>query len=649
MKRIELKKMTLTNFKGAKDRVVEFGSSASFIAGGNGTGKTTIYEAYMWCLFNKNPYGNEIKVQPLDAKNNVIHNLETIVKLDLMVDGSQISLERRLKEDWTKPRGSSELVLKGTSSTYFVNDVPMTLAEYNAKLNLICDTTKWFLLSSINILPNMEQKSRRLALQSIAPEFNEADLAKEYHAVLDALSRGVSADELARTTKNNRAKAKADLDNIPARIDEIEKLRVSMDFEKEHAREKELIAELQEIDNKIYAIKNPELDSVYLKKSMAQRTKLENLRKSILEIESAANIKERQDRDSWEKETSGIKIDQLTAETNIKALEIKLQNNNANLESERKTLESLRNQWTSTNNQEQPSFDGICPTCGQPLPAYKIKEAEDNWRKNKADQLKRIEDLAQETKRNISNYKEEIAQNQSSLDDWRTKHEECISKATQANDKKFILAEDLLKSNQEYLQMVAEFSEIENNIKATSEESESNINEQLNPLTEQRIKIANELVEVRKNIAQEQTNTRIDAQRKELENQQRQLANVIAECEGVEAQVDEFKKRKITMVEENVSSMFELVHWKMYEPNISNDGEKEICQAIIDGIPYEQQNTATKFNAAIDMVNAFSKAYEVNVPLFIDNKESVSELLRTEAQIITLSVVDGADFQITNI
>ena len=87
----------------------------------------------------------------------------------------------------------------------------------------------------------------------------------------------------------------------------------------------------------------------------------------------------------------------------------------------------------------------------------------------------------------------------------------------------------------------------------------------------------------------------------------------------------------------------------MYEPNLTNDGEKEICQAIIDGKPYEQQNTATMMNAGIDIINGLSVASGVSVPLFVDNKESVSDLINTNAQLVTLEVVKGAQLTINNL
>ena len=125
-----------------------------------------------------------------------------------------------------------------------------------------------------------------------------------------------------------------------------------------------------------------------------------------------------------------------------------------------------------------------------------------------------------------------------------------------------------------------------------------------------------------------------------------ELAQSIADIDKIEYEIKQFKKRKILIVESSVSSLFDIVSWKMYEPNITNDGEKEICQAIIDGKPYETQNTATKMNAGIDIINGLSKACLITVPLFIDNRESVTNIIDTQAQTISLKVVENKSLTI---
>ncbi len=117
---------------------------------------------------------------------------------------------------------------------------------------------------------------------------------------------------------------------------------------------------------------------------------------------------------------------------------------------------------------------------------------------------------------------------------------------------------------------------------------------------------------------------------------------------GLEAEIAGYKKALCEAVENSVSSLFTIIRWKMFEPNLTNDGEKAICDAIVDGVPYgdDDLNTAARCNAGLDLINAFCKAYDVSIPVFIDNKESTSELIASDNQIITLSVKEGQELTI---
>ena len=53
-KEIKLMDLTLKNFKGIKDFSLNVNGVDARIYGENGVGKTTIYDAFLWLLFNKN-------------------------------------------------------------------------------------------------------------------------------------------------------------------------------------------------------------------------------------------------------------------------------------------------------------------------------------------------------------------------------------------------------------------------------------------------------------------------------------------------------------------------------------------------------------------------------------------------------------------
>ena len=45
-----------------------------------------------------------------------------------------------------------------------------------------------------------------------------------------------------------------------------------------------------------------------------------------------------------------------------------------------------------------------------------------------------------------------------------------------------------------------------------------------------------------------------------------------------------------------------------------------------------------KLNTGLDIINGLCKNYGVYAPIFIDNRESVTEIIETESQIINLIV-----------
>ena len=72
MKNIQIKKMALTNFKGLRNQEITFEQNTN-IYGANGTGKTTIFDAFTWMLFGKDSSDRkDFEIKTLDKLNVVI-------------------------------------------------------------------------------------------------------------------------------------------------------------------------------------------------------------------------------------------------------------------------------------------------------------------------------------------------------------------------------------------------------------------------------------------------------------------------------------------------------------------------------------------------------------------------------------------------
>src|SRR5690625_1769491 len=110
MKEIKLMNLKLVNFKGIKELEINFDGKDTSIYGENGTGKTTIFDAFVWLLFDKDSLNNSTQnfgIKTLDAVGNIIHKLDHEVEAVLLVDDKKLTLKKTYREQWTKKRGTN--------------------------------------------------------------------------------------------------------------------------------------------------------------------------------------------------------------------------------------------------------------------------------------------------------------------------------------------------------------------------------------------------------------------------------------------------------------------------------------------------------------------------------------------------------------
>jgi len=123
----------------------------------------------------------------------------------------------------------------------------------------------------------------------------------------------------------------------------------------------------------------------------------------------------------------------------------------------------------------------------------------------------------------------------------------------------------------------------------------------------------------------------------ELNQQEGKMAQELASLEGVEFSIEQFTKAKMDTLENRINGRFKIVKFKMFETQI-NGGEVEACTTLINGVPYSDANTAAKIQAGLDIINTLSDHYGIVAPVWVDNRESVTELPETNAQLINLIV-----------
>jgi len=138
-------------------------------------------------------------------------------------------------------------------------------------------------------------------------------------------------------------------------------------------------------------------------------------------------------------------------------------------------------------------------------------------------------------------------------------------------------------------------------------------------------------------LAGKEQKERIEARIAELESTEEKSAQELSTLEGLQFSLLEFDKRKMDVLEERINGRFRLVKFKLFDSTIDGS-HKPACVALVNGVPYTDANTASKINASLDIINVFSDYYNVKAPVFIDNRESVTDIIHTDMQVINLVV-----------
>ncbi|MCD8265654.1 MAG: ATP-binding protein, partial [Prevotellaceae bacterium] len=91
MKRVTIKQMRLVNFKGIRELEAAFDGRLTDICGKNGTGKTTVYDAFTWALFGKDSQDRkQFDIKTLGRDGKPLPDIPHEVSVLLDVDGEEI-------------------------------------------------------------------------------------------------------------------------------------------------------------------------------------------------------------------------------------------------------------------------------------------------------------------------------------------------------------------------------------------------------------------------------------------------------------------------------------------------------------------------------------------------------------------------------
>ena len=138
----------------------------------------------------------------------------------------------------------------------------------------------------------------------------------------------------------------------------------------------------------------------------------------------------------------------------------------------------------------------------------------------------------------------------------------------------------------------------------------------------------------------------------ELEQRTRDVAKEFEQVERGIHLCEEFTRTKARLVTESINKHFSRVRFILFRDQI-NGGLREVCEPTginRDGqwVEYRSLNFADKINTQLDIVNTLNKHYGVNLPVIMDQGESVTNPMPIDEQFIRLivSAADSENFRI---
>ena len=636
MKQIQFKKIKLLNFCGIRNAEYEFGDALTIVKGKNGLGKTSVANAILYALFGKDINGNSLDIKTFDKDHNIIKEIPHEVELTLSVDGDEIVLKRSLTDSWKGEECRNTF-------KYYVNGEISTAGDFKNVVDSICPEDVFRLCSSTRDFVCRPWQEQRNKLQALVGNITTDDITQcdeKFDFVVEAL-RKQDIDKYVHHIKYKRKEVQEQLDAVPIRLEELNKsLPEAQDWEALSTEKAQLNEKLVEYANKMQEIRTGcadkvRLDAIRKKIDFAEKRK-RNMEQGALNLSTEIATKHQSDILTSNAAVASAQrlVDDLKAEmkglndTKINAGKQKEECEKQANEINQKTDEANASTW------EWNAEDGICPHCGQPLPAEDVerikKESEQNFNNRKANTLKKLDedfDKLQETYTNLKKILEDVDKdmqdNMNNMTEAQKQLKEAEFKKLEVDADKPKTYEQILAEKEEYQQVVKELADLQAELDKPSETSSEETAKMLTELEKERDPIGIRYNEVLELLGTKESFDRITARIAEINEDK---ANYQTQLDELDEKLDiasEYNQKACQLLEDRINEHFSYVKFSLFKTNLK--GERETtCECYHDGVPYRRLNTAAKVNAGIDIAYTFAKYNEIEVPMLLDECESVN-------------------------
>lgn len=657
---IRLQKEIIENFKGIKSFTLDIGGKNAIVSAQNGTGKTTLYDLFLWVFFGKDSTGAaEFGLRPLDGDNNPIKGLVTVGEITLDIDGKIRVFSRAHHEKLVKKQ------VRGFTTQYWVDGLAMKKKDYDDRIiDLVATEETFKLLTDLDYFCNEKKfhwENRRGVLLDIAGDIGSP---KGFDALLASIGDHELKD-YKKILKDRIKRLVKDRDEINPRIDEqqrnldiwLEKAVDTTEFEKQRhdlkndltgldLKRKEILETQKERQEKIDALNE-------LKNSLADRVR--DLKHDTTGIQGLIEEKT--------KIVAGVADKQMVLSQTEQAIKLQqgvIDGANERLAATLVRLDEARNAYLEAKKTPitpPPVADGLCFNCNQELPDEMkgnivadrndiIKEMEDSRKSHleafansarlKNDEYKALADSIIILNGEMDGFKVDLEKAQIEYDEseqYRLQRAPVIDEAIAKNETTPPAKDELCISLNKQIEVAA------------GEVGEPTV-DQLTEIEAEHTLTREKLETVAENLLQADTAKQIQPRIDELNAKENDLAQKIAYDEKELEDIKNYFKAECELIESAVNGKFEHITFRLFKELLKTDSEGNAdtvpcCDALLDGVTYDDMSDGEKIFCSIDIINTLSEHFEITVPLFIDRAETFTKDCHAHGQVIEFHAVKG--------
>lgn len=634
---MKLLRLTLDNFKGTKHFSLDLpeGCSAA-VYGENGTGKTTLADAWCWLLFGVDSKGqSDSKNGGFQVSTKGTSGLDYSVSAVIEVDGRTHTLRRVYREEFSRKNGESEKGQAKNHTDYYLDDTPLkTKKQYDAFIDTLFPSREIGRALTIpSYFPrDLEPGSRReLLLKLFSPEITE-DSVMDRHPELARLRtyKGYKTVEQYRDwAKAQRTAVNKELDSIPGRIDEANLAkREEVPTPEDDAVFQRLQAEKAKLAMKISAIRSGSAQMDAIRRKSETEALLSERRAAYMGKFLHANDALNADAQALRKEISD-------KERAVFLLKRKKEERILFMEGIRKEIDHLGEKWQEWQGKRFDESSTVCPTCGQSLPPEQIQEAREKFNLTRSETIRQIEEQGTQLRERLKRDSAAVKEEQKTI----TAAEQELAELQEKLDKlaAAIVTPPPFEETEDFRKLTKEIEGLRQEeaiLKVSAEK-------QLAPLLEKEEAIQQRLDELARKRLNVEMNRQQEQRIRDLLAKQKELNLQLTTLDDGLTLADQFIRLRAMDLEEDINSHFEVVRWKLFDMQV-NGGVKTCCEAMADNdndifVEYGSNlNDGRRIQAGVDIINAITKATGVTAPIWIDGAGELTKKLNTQSQCVRL-------------